>query len=120
MLSMELSNYPAWGHAGLGGTKRHARLPSRTSSVDHTGQLLLRVPRSRFDFCDLFVVSNGMQRHVDEPLIRIERAEYRERMRQRMFLYGHHIFAGKLQDFDALLLKPLLDLSVGEPLARHY
>src|SRR5215467_10715471 len=82
--------------------------------------LLRRVPRSRFDFGDLFVVSNGMQRHVDEPLIRIERAEYRERMRQRMFLYGHHIFAGKLQDFDALLLKPFLDLSVGKPLARHY
>lgn len=51
-----------------------------------------------------------MQRHVDEPLISVQRAEDGERMHERMFLPGDLGLVSKVYDVDTLLLKPFPDL----------
>src|SRR5262245_24765356 len=78
-----------------------------------------RISSTRPNFRNLLVVMNRVQRHVDEPLISVERAEDGERVHQRMLLQGPLGFAGKGHDIDALSLKPFRNLSAREPLARH-
>src|SRR5262252_3220932 len=77
------------------------------------------ISRTRLHFRNLLVVMNRVQRHVNEPLISVERAKDGERVHHRMLLQGPLCLAGKGHDIDALPLKPFRNPSAREPLARH-
>src|SRR5579864_2552853 len=74
---------------------------------------------SGFHFGDLFVVTHGVQWHINQPLICIQCSEHREWMLSGVILQRKLRFGGEFQNCDALLFKPLFDLCVGEPLAWH-
>src|SRR5271165_502492 len=81
--------------------------------------LLGRISGSRLNFGDLFVVTDGVERDVDQPVVGVQRSENGERMIGGVFLDGKLRVGGKLQDGDALFFEAFLYLSPGESLARH-
>src|SRR5271154_2363844 len=86
---------------------------------DCTAELLGRISGSRLNFGNLFVVTDGVERNVDQPVIGVQGSENRERMIGGVFLDGKLGIGNELYDRNALLFETLLDLSLGQSLARH-